>query len=257
MRWVFFSLLILNVVYAVWKIVAEVAPKPSAPPSIYASAPDSLVLLSEAGVSLPQTAVSGTGVALCPALGPWPQTTGAQVAARQLKGLGYRSEVRAVRLKKDRLHWVYLPAYPDRESALKVLRRLQDRKVDSFIVADGEDQNAVSLGYFSSAESAAGLRVKMRTEGYPAEVRETAREVTEYWVYIDPDTVPDGGEALRGLLASTPELTGQQVACRERVRPAAPAPQPVAPADDTVEAPAEPADAADSAESPSPAPDSD
>ena len=257
MRWVFFSLLILNVVYAVWKIVAEVAPKPSAPPSIYASAPESLVLLSETGVSLPQGALSGTGVALCPALGPWPQAAGAQVAARQLKGLGYRGEVRAVRLKKDRLHWVYLPAYPDRDSALKVLRQLQDRKVDSFIVAEGDDQHAVSLGYFSSAESAAGLRVKMRTEGYPAEVRETAREVTEYWVYIDPATVPDGGEALRGLLANTPELTGQQVACRQRVPSVVPSPAPVEAAAVTESAPDEADPAPESGETPDPGPDSD
>ncbi len=61
--------------------------------------------------------------------------------------------------------------------------------MDSFIVKTGEDANAISLGYFSSADSAEGLRVKMRNAGYPAFVRETSRPVTEYWLYL-PEAPP-------------------------------------------------------------------
>ena len=90
---------------------------------------------------------------------------------------------------------------------------MQTKGVDSFIVAEGADANAISLGYFSSADSARGLMVKMQTSGYPAKIRETFRESTEYWLRVDADSIADGGAALRDMLASNPALTGNHVGC--------------------------------------------
>lgn len=214
MRWVFFSLLILNVVYLVFALVVRGATPPQRQLSQVASvAPASLVLLSEAGgLSAPVPQASALPP-LCPAIGPWGRYPEAQQAMQALVRVGYRASVDQVKVAQDRLHWVYLPASGDSAEALRVLRELQTKGVDSFIVAEGADANAISLGYFSSADSARGLMVKMQTSGYPAKIRETFRESTEYWLRVDADSIADGGAALRDMLASNPALTGNHVGC--------------------------------------------
>ncbi|AJD46975.1 hypothetical protein S7S_02765 [Isoalcanivorax pacificus W11-5] len=191
MRWVFYSLLILNVVYLGWQLLARVAPPAEPARAAVVAAPRQLQLLNEQGGSdrpaLPRQA-------LCLVVGPWGERGAAESLQRTLRGLAGPGELRAVPVRKDRLSWVYLPATEDRDAALQQLRELQGRGVDSFIVAEGEDANAISLGYFSSAESARGLQVKMRNAGYPAEVRETWKEITEYWLYYP---VPDAGAGER------------------------------------------------------------
>lgn len=228
MRWVFFSLLVLNVVYFLWELVVAVAvvPVPNRADHGNALAPEQLVLLNEV-VSAPvsgQAGASGDAApALCPAIGPWGGLDEADAQLTNLARSGYRGELRPVRVMKDRLFWVFLPPYEGRDQALQVLRELQAREVDSFVVSEGADQYAISLGYFSSDQSARGLSVQIRNAGYPAEVRETAREVTEYWLVFRPANVPDGGEALRQMLGQNTGLAGEQVPCRRVVsRPSAP-----------------------------------
>ena len=215
MRWVFFSLLILNVVYLVFSLVMRAAPAPqrAIAPSVTGAA-EKLVLLEESSLSVGSGSRGGLGMPpLCPVVGPWDRLALADQAAQALAKSGYRAAVESLRVARDRLHWVFLPAIDDRDQALRVLRELQSRGVDSFIVADGEDTNAISLGYFSSPDSARGLMMKMQTAGYPAETRQTAKEVTEYWLRIDSGSIRDDGEALRGLLGGNPGISGNHVAC--------------------------------------------
>jgi hypothetical protein len=214
MRWVFFSLLILNVVYLVFSLIMRAAPEPQrALVAVPAAAPATLVLLEES-VAAPRGAPAEAGMpALCPVVGPWEQLGLADQAARSLQGSGYKARVESLRVARDRLHWVYLPAVQNKEQALRVLRELQAKGVDSFIVAEGADANAISLGYFSSADSARGLMIKMQTSGYPADVRQTAKEATEYWLRIDAATIKDEGSALRALIAANLGISGDHAAC--------------------------------------------
>ncbi len=233
MRWVFFSLLILNVVYLVFSLVMRAAPAPQRviAPSV-TGAPETLVLLEESSLPGGRVSRAGSGMPpLCPVVGPWDQLAAADQAAQTLAKSGYRAAVESLRVARDRLHWVYLPAIADRDQALRVLRELQSRGVDSFIVADGVDANAISLGYFSSADSARGLMMKMQTAGYPAEIRQTAKEVTEYWLRVNGESIRDDGEALRGLLAANPAISGNHVACTAPSRAPEPPPEENLPAD--------------------------
>lgn len=215
MRWVFFCLLILNVVYLVSGLVMRAVPSTSVAVAAPLSTTDQrLVLLSEAGVDGSyEGGEVGEKASLCVTLGPWAERLGAQKQLSALTAKGYKGAVRAVDVVKDRLHWVYLPSYESRDAALRVLRQLQTQGVDSFIVADGADSNAISLGYFSSADSARGLMIKMKAAGYPASTRETERSEVEYWIYFDKSGVPDQGESVRAVLAGNDSLAGQNVAC--------------------------------------------
>jgi len=215
-RWVFYSLLVVNLVYLGWQLtMAALAPEPGvvAAPTAAPQGP-TLRLLSE--VSRPrrdQPAPSETGApaGLCPVVGPWAGEGAAERARIQLAAAGLEGSIRPVSVQKDHLNWVYLPAYPGRDQALEVLSELQTLGVDSFIVKTGEDANAISLGYFSSAESAEGLRVKMQGAGYPARVRQTSRAVTEYWLYLPAQAA--GAAALDDFLIGNPGVGRDRAAC--------------------------------------------
>jgi|TARA_R100000963_G_scaffold1424_1_gene1381 hypothetical protein len=222
-RWVFYSLLVVNLVYLGWQLVSDAvwgggssAVIERADAGESADAP-ALRLLSEA--PQPDRALRPDAPArpgLCPVVGPWSARGEAERARVQLEAAGLAATIRAVTVQKDHLNWVYLPPYDSRERALEVLSELQSRGVDSFIVKAGEDANAISLGYFTSEESAEGLRVKMHNAGYPAFVRETSRPVTEYWLYM-PERA-DGAAALEDFLVGNPAVSRDRVACRTPAR---------------------------------------
>ncbi|HEX5678640.1 MAG TPA: SPOR domain-containing protein [Alcanivorax sp.] len=219
MRWVFYSLVVVNLVYLGWQLASDavwgagtsaVAERVDGEASRGAPA---LRLLSEA--PQPDRALRPDTPArpgLCPVVGPWSARDEAERARVQLEAAGLSARIRAVTVQKDQLNWVYLPSYGTRERALEVLSELQSRGVDSFIVKAGEDANAISLGYFTSEESAKGLSVKMHNAGYPAFVRETSRPVTEYWLYMSEQA--DGAAALEDFLIGNPAVDRDRVACR-------------------------------------------
>lgn len=218
MRWVFYSLLILNLVYLVWNLVdlgtSSVEPVQSYQPE--SSAPQELTLLEEARAG--ETTGDGTPAPaerqrLCPVVGPFETRAEGEQALEELTDADYQGRVRGIQVEEERLHWVYIPSLDSRDEALQTLRELQSRGVDSFVVSEGEDRNAISLGYFQSEDSARGLRSKMETAGYPAEIRETAEEVTEYWIYIDSRSVDDDGEALRRFLQAREGVEADHSSC--------------------------------------------
>lgn len=219
MRWVFYALLILNLVYLVWGAVHVSAPDRDAGAArsgVASAAPRSLELLTETGASSAVRTGETAKQSLCPVIGPWSARPRAEEALAELGNGGYQGVVRALQVDKERLNWVYLPPYETREKALKVLRELQSRGVDSFMVGEGEDERAISLGYFTSEESAEGLRVKMNNAGYPARVRPTARTVTEYWIYLASGAITDDGALLRRYLQAHPELEADHAVCPGR-----------------------------------------
>lgn len=214
MRWIFYSLLVINLVYVGFQLTKSLAPEP---PSLNLPVPhtaggERLQLLVDSPQPQSVDKAGASGGRLCPVVGPWESREKAEAGAVQLRAIGLPGRVRGLSVQKDRLNWVYLPPYGGRVRALRVLRELQDHGVDSFIVKDGEDANAISLGYFSSAESAEGLRVKMQNAGYPAFVRETARDVTEYWVYL-ADSRPEEKSDLEVFFQGNQSLGMERVSC--------------------------------------------
>lgn len=214
MRWIFYSLLVINVVYLGVQLTKNLA-EPSVVAGIplpHAEGGTPLVLLAEQPQSRREARQAVASGSLCPVIGPWESESSARAGVVQLRAAGVAARVRGLSIEKDRLSWVYLPPYGSRERALVVLQELQDRGVDSFIVKEGDDANAISLGYFSSEESAEGLRVKMRNAGYPAFVRETSKVVTEYWAYLADSSAEEKPE-VKVFLEANQSLKLDRVSC--------------------------------------------
>lgn len=212
MRWVFFGLLILNVTYLGMSLAGRVLPGDGMATDEFVGAAE-LQLLSDANSSGIAQDSAFARLPLCLVLGPWTKEQDALAAYRTLSRGIPGIDVRALKIARDRLNWVYIPPRASRSDALRILRDLQTQGVDSFMVNEGADANAISLGYFTNADSARGLQVKMETAGYAAEIRQTVREITEYWLYFPRDSSPSQSDVLSGFLQKDESLVLEQAAC--------------------------------------------
>lgn len=68
-----------------------------------------------------------------------------------IRSNGYRVQEREREFSP--LHWVIIPPQPG-QIALEQLRNLRKQGVDSYLVTQGENRNAISLGLFESLEAA-------------------------------------------------------------------------------------------------------
>lgn len=187
MRWIFIAVIALNILYLGWSFADPVQQggggDSEAPQAI--EYPQRLGLVGEAGGAspAPPSEPPGRPVAGCPAVGPFSEADGVRVVAA-LQAAGYETGARMVELKSARVFWVYIPQFPDRAQALRKLRELQAKGVDSFLVAEGADANAISLGSFTAKDSALGVQARLRSAGYGVEIREETRNVQQGWVVL-------------------------------------------------------------------------
>lgn len=153
--------------------------------------------------------------ALCPVLGPFKNPDQALKARDTVQKLNYDCALKEVVVDRYRENWVVLPSFPSRRAALSSLRELQSKGIDSYVITRGDWKNAISLGLFKKYESAIGVKDKMVSKGYPAELRQVDKVKTEYWLKINgADSLPNVKENLRSLLSSNSEILLQESLCK-------------------------------------------
>lgn len=155
MRWILLLLLLLNAFYYVWhQQQGPLRAKEVAPAGAYQSARKDIRLLSEADAprvraesSAPADAVAPEA-AVCLYLGSFEEESRARVVEQRLLSLDIQAEVRSVDAAAGVEYWVYLPPLASRQASLRQLRELQARRIDSYIITQGELANGISLGIF-------------------------------------------------------------------------------------------------------------
>lgn len=187
MRWIFVGVIALNLLYFGWRLAApeEGRATVQVAPQAAREFPAPLTLLSEKG-SVPATAAQPPQPELqgCPAVGPLSSDADAKRVATSLAAAGVAATMRKIDMRDAVVFWVYLPAYGGRTQALRKLRELHSKGIDSFVVSEGPDTNAISLGSFTSRASALGVQSRLRSAGYGAELREQTRDVEQMWVVL-------------------------------------------------------------------------
>lgn len=190
MRWLFVGVVVLNLLYFGWRLAspdyAAVEMVEMDEPQPY---PAGLALLAEGGSAGAQV-VPSTGtpsLSGCPAVGPWGSSDEARRVVDSLAAGGVKAAVRTVELKGAKVYWVYLPPFAERAQAMRKLRELQAKGIDSFVVSGGGDANAISLGSFTARDSALGIQSRLRGAGYAVDIREQQRDLQQTWVVLrDP-----------------------------------------------------------------------
>ncbi|AYC31366.1 SPOR domain-containing protein [Pseudomonas cavernae] len=226
MRWLFLLLLVLNLFYYVWhQQQAPLRVKEVAPLSLYQGGKQDIRLLSEAGADKVRRVQESEGgavgeSAVCLFLGGFEQEEMVRGIEQRLIALDIQSGVRAVDVPAGVDYWVYLPPLASREASLRQLKELQARKIDSYIITQGDLSNGISLGIFPRSESAESVLQRLQDAGYEPLMRELSRAHRNYWVRIAPvsrSLVSD--EMLRNMAADFSGLQHQLMPCESVATP--------------------------------------
>jgi hypothetical protein len=190
MRWMFLWLVVLNLFYYVWHQqqtplrVTEIAPL-----QLASQAKSDIRLLSESAAPSRRQDVSEEPIeAVCLFLGSFEQVGDAAAVEQRLLSLDIRSRVQSMDAAAGVDYWVYLPPLASRQASLRQLRELQARKIDSYIITQGDLSNGISLGIFPRSDSAESVMQRLRDAGYEPQLRELTRAHRSFWVRIAPES---------------------------------------------------------------------
>lgn len=208
MRWILLLLILLNAFYYVWhQQQAPLRAKEVEPATAYQAARKDIRLLSEAEsprVRAPSSAPaenSAPEAAVCLFLGSFDGQTQAGLVEQRLLSLDIRADVRSIDAAAGVEYWVYLPPLASRQASLRQLRELQARRIDSYIITQGELANGISLGIFPRSDSAGSVMQRLREVGYEPQMRELSRAHRSFWVRVSPESRRLADEYLLGKLA--------------------------------------------------------
>lgn len=209
MRWFLLLLLLLNAFYYVWhQQQAPLRAKEVAPASSYQGARKDIRLLSEAeSPRLParqpevEPQAAASEAAVCLFLGSFEEESRARVVEQRLLSLDIQAEVHSIDAAAGVEFWVYLPPLASRQASLRQLRELQARRIDSYIITQGELANGISLGIFPRSDSADSVMQRLREVGYEPQMRELSRAHRSFWVRVAPQSRRLADEFLLGRLA--------------------------------------------------------
>ncbi|WP_044870879.1 SPOR domain-containing protein [Pseudomonas sp. LFM046] len=192
MRWLFLFLLVINLFYYVWhQQQAPLRPKEVETLSLYKGGQQDIRLLSESGnVQQRRSAApaAATEETVCLFLGGFEGEEQGRELEQRLISLDVRSQIQPIDAAAGTDYWVYLAPLASREASLRQLKELQARKIDSYIVTQGDLVNGISLGIFPRLDSAESVMQRLRDAGYEPFMRELARAHREYWVRVAPES---------------------------------------------------------------------
>lgn len=205
MRWFFLLLLVLNLFYYVWhQQQAPLRVKEVESFSLYQGARQNIRLVSEADVArvpVDSGAQVVSSQAVCLYLGSFEREAEALALEQRLLSLDIQSGVRSIDAAAGVDYWVYLVPLASRQASLRQLKELQARKIDSYIIGQGDLANGISLGIFPRSDSAESVMQRLREAGYEPMLRELSRAHRAYWVRIAPESRRLASDALLESLA--------------------------------------------------------
>jgi hypothetical protein len=168
----------------------------------------SLRLLSEANldsvartpIESPKGSAAKSEVLMCTIIGSFEKLLSAEYFTERLQALGLAVRIGEITVASKPNYWLQLSPESSRKEALRRLRELQRRGIDSYVIPSGDFENGISLGMFSDRDRALKLQQKIRAQGYQPKITEVAREQKEIWVFLPP------GEAAKLALDRWVEL---------------------------------------------------
>lgn len=215
MRWIFFTLILANLLTFAWGLVAtsnEVPgyQRPATLKNPYQSFPE-IELLSERdnrGIELGSSTVERVarpepvpsslvepvdapgrelnGRALCEIVGPFDTTETAADFVQRLAAIEVQGALKDLDLPAGPGYWVYLEPVATRREALRLLSELQAKRIDSYVIPKGDLANGISLGMFSKKSLADAREKEMLELGLTPKVEQIERSYREIWVMLAP-----------------------------------------------------------------------
>lgn len=221
MRWLFLLLLVLNLFYlSRWELSDSRPSTEDAGPVFSRESGQALQLVAESAVGGRKPAIRQKKEE-CLSLGSLQSEERGHQLVQRLLSLDIRSAVEEVERVVSTDYWLYLPPLASRQESLHQWKDLQAKKIDSYIIGQGDLANGISLGVFSRAESAEAAMRHFKAAGYEPAMRELPKTKRDYWVVVAPESSRLLDERVMAILAkSFPGLSYQKMACKGLADPA-------------------------------------
>jgi len=220
MRWIFLSLVLMNLAYLGYEMSKpqEVESVETVDVSLVSTGAP-IKLISEVQGVKPRVVSQSQAVKdpLCWAVGPYKVELDAKHSYARLLAVDLEAKVTPQPVVVKEEFWVYLPPLPNKKQAIRKLKELQKRKVDSFVITEGELANGISLGLFSKKESVDRLLAGLKKKNITPTVKTMQRTRDQYWV-ISP--VLDNElklEKTRDRLLDGRNMEWRQILCKSEL----------------------------------------
>lgn len=192
MRWLFLGLLIVNALYFVWT-QQDFANKPIEVASVASTSSvmhEKVQLVSEVPElqKQPQKQKLSQEQVEIMLLGGFADEQMAQKLQQRLVSLDIQSKITALDSRVDIEYWVYLAPLASRQAAVRQLKEMQARKIDGYLITQGDLANGISLGMFAREDSAQSVAERLEEAGYEPSIRAIERSQRLYWVAIGEDS---------------------------------------------------------------------
>lgn len=216
MRWVFYGLLIINVVFFAWQ---QFAGHEGGVGGVEVQAQSSDVapirLLSELGEQAEIELVRRSGTDKCDVYGPFFSSMESKSFLRAVKRAGIKGwqEGELVQLKP--YFSLYVEPLATVEMAQILVNRLRGYQLNAELITEGRLRNGVSLGDFESRSDISRLQNKLSAHEISVKVVEKSRDYERFWVYFGPSSEALLSGKLRDdLIARFPDIFHQQKNCK-------------------------------------------
>lgn len=211
MRWLFFVLVLINLVAAYWfynaaafreeqadslknrlpthlegenhaslllleerpALAEEASEQPPVLDNVQPGPPTDVLSLDDGGESEPR----------CLLIGPLVDID-TQKLRRRLAPYSFGEEFvsRTTTTRED--HWLIIPPLASQAEAGKMLKGLRSKGIDSFLIAEGEYKNGITLGVFSDEENMQHYWRKLVNQGHPVVIVPRASTREERWLQL-------------------------------------------------------------------------
>ena len=213
MRWIFISLVVINLAYLGYHISQPKIAVPDDTVVVAVNDARPIRLLSEVKARQALPRKSNARQSLCWAVGPYLLELDANNMQSRMLALDIPAyqDKKSVVVKTE--SWVYLPPLANKKMALRKLRELQKRKIDSFVITEGELANGISLGLFARQESIDRLLEALAKKKIVPRVKPLERKRDHIWLMAPLNKHAPIDEQTRQSLLEGKDLQWRQVRC--------------------------------------------
>jgi len=213
MRWVFYGLLVINVVFFTWQQFAgrEDGAEVVAPSSDVAPIRLLSELGNQAGIELDQR----SGTDKCDVYGPFFSSVESKSFLRSAKRAGIKGLQKNELVQLKPYFSLYVEPLASVKMAQNLVNRLRGYQLNAELIAEGRLRNGVNLGDFESKADISQLQRKLSVHEINVKIVEKSRDYRQFWVYLNP-----GSEALLAgklqadLIERFPDIFHQQKNCK-------------------------------------------
>lgn len=217
LRWFVIGLFLCNAIYFFWERnlhVERAALGSASQPALGGG----LTLLSEAAPGAAGKTDARASFAppapICHMIGPFKERISANQVRERLRALDITVNSYQVSVPDQPDYWVHLGPMRSRKEALDLLRELQAKNIDSFLITEGELANGISLGFFTKEDRAQAVLKQRRELGYDAKIRAVPRFSKEIWEVFASEQYPKLTDDLwRKIKAGTEGLELRKNSC--------------------------------------------